>query len=448
MTRTIFFLYGLALIVFGCNDEFLDAKPSKALVIPTRPEDLQALLDNTRVMNGVPGLTDVATDDVFTTASGLTAYGDVARNSYLWAEDIYEGAMSNGDWSHPYEAVFYSNVALTALDRMDEDIRRTPQWTVLKGSALFYRAHAHFHLAKVFAPPYGPEGGLGIPLRLTADVNAPVTRAGLDETYARIAGDLTESLNYLPDKVVVRTRPSKAAAHALLSRVYLSMSDFVRAEEHATAALELDGTLLDYNTVDAQAFIPFPGLGDEVLFHASMYVYLYMIWPTTHVDPTLYASYDDNDLRKEIFFRPGAGGRFNFKGHYTGQLVWFAGIANDELYLTRAECRARRSDIAGALSDLNTLLAKRWRAGTFVPVDETDEERLLEIILEERRKELLFRGIRWMDLRRLNLEERFRKTLVREIDGVEYKLTPNSARYVFPIPHNEIVASGIEQNPR
>ncbi|MNX64087.1 SusD family protein [compost metagenome] len=99
------------------------------------------------------------------------------------------------------------------------------------------------------------------------------------------------------------------------------------------------------------------------------------------------------------------------------------------------------------MEDLNTLLSKRFGAG-FVPYTATDQKNAILTILKERRKELLFRGLRWMDLRRLNKEPEYAVTLTRIVNGTTYTLPPNDPRYVYPIPPDEIAISGIEQNER
>ena len=100
------------------------------------------------------------------------------------------------------------------------------------------------------------------------------------------------------------------------------------------------------------------------------------------------------------------------------------------------------------MSDLNMLLEKRYVAGTFVPLSATDAEDALIKVLAERRKELVFRGLRWPDLRRLNKDPRFAKTITRSLDGEIFELPPNSPRYVLPIPQKVIELSGIKQNDR
>jgi len=101
------------------------------------------------------------------------------------------------------------------------------------------------------------------------------------------------------------------------------------------------------------------------------------------------------------------------------------------------------------MRDLNTLLQNRWRAGVFTPVTATDADDALGKILAERRKELLFRGLRWTDLRRLNKEPRRALTLTRTVNGQVYTLLPNDVRYVYAIPSNVLSFNpDMPQNPR
>ena len=92
-------------------------------------------------------------------------------------------------------------------------------------------------------------------------------------------------------------------------------------------------------------------------------------------------------------------------------------------------------------------MVKRWKAGTFNPFVLTDATETLRIILEERRKELLYRTLRWSDLRRLNKEANFADTIYRKINGQKYQLLPGSQRYTFQIDRQAINISGIQQNP-
>src|SRR5690606_21140365 len=130
-----------------------------------------------------------------------------------------------------------------------------------------------YHLAQLFAPPYqqgGTDALPGIPLRLSPDINEPSYRATLSETYARIVADLKAAVPLLPDLPPVKTQPSKAAAYAALSRVYLTMQHYAEARAYADSCLRLQPALIDYNRLDTLSAQPqFPALNEEVIFHAT-----------------------------------------------------------------------------------------------------------------------------------------------------------------------------------
>lgn len=440
------------LLLTGCDEDFLDKKSNKALVVPTTLQDLQAILDNSEtVINVTPGIGSVASDEGFTTYSAWQSFPTPAeRNTYIWAREIFEG-VQNSDWNRPYQQIFYANVALDGVNNIEITTINQAQWNNVKGSALFVRAHALLQLAELFTAPYQEDQAssqLGLPIRRTADVSAPVTRSSQKETYDQIIADLNEALQYLPESSPYKTRPTIAAANALLARVSLFIGNFQAAESFASASLAKTDFLLDYNALNAAAARPIPRMNDEILYYATQNTYTYLTTTTTYVDTVLQQSYDVNDLRKTVFFTQRLPNRYTFKANYTGSVVMFGGIANDEVYITRAEARARLGQIDGALADLNALLVKRWKTDLYVPINETNPDALLSIILAERQKELLFRNVRYSDLRRLNLDSRFAKTLTRTLNNVEYSLPPNDPRYTFPIPEQEIRNSGIQQNPR
>ncbi len=118
------------------------------------------------------------------------------------------------------------------------------------------------------------------------------------------------------------------------------------------------------------------------------------------------------------------------------------------MYLARAECYARLGQSGKALDDVNHLLAHRYVSGTYTPLVTIAEDDLLPLILLERRKELLFRGVRWEDLRRLNREGRFQTTLERTIGGKTYELPPGHPNWTWPIPPEAIAIGGYQQNER
>src|SRR5690606_20876408 len=136
------------------------------------------------------------------------------------------------------------------------------------------------------------------------------------------------------------------------------------------------------------------------------------------VDTVLYNEFSGDDLRKKYFFIKNSNGSIRFRGSYTGTPNPFTGLAVDEVVLSKAECMVRSGNVEDALMWLNHLLVNRFPVDKFDPVIEQDAGTLLKMTLLERRKQLMFRDVRWMDLKRLNLDPRFQTTLKRTVDNI------------------------------
>jgi hypothetical protein len=74
-----------------------------------------------------------------------------------------------------------------------------------------------------------------------------------------------------------------------------------------------------------------------------------------------------------------------------------------------------------------------------------DRADALKKIRTERRKELLMRGMRWIDLKRYNREGE-NLVISRNIGGKLVSLAPNAGYYALPIPVDIIEQTGIAQN--
>lgn len=293
-----------------------------------------------------------------------------------------------------------------------------------------------------------------MPIRRTADINDVPQRASVKQTYNFILSDLTSAINLFNTVISTkfRNRPSKSAAYALLARISLFMRDYPSARKAADNSLSTYDNLIDYNTLDSTAYFPFPVANNnvEVLLYTLTnpnYSAIALYYGSCFIDSGLISLYKDNDLRKSLFFLP-VNGSYRIKSAYTGNTYLpFTGLAVDEIYLIKSECQARSGDVAGALTTLNKLLVARYKTGSFVPYDTQSASEALKIILTERRKELIWRGLHWNDIKRLNKEGN-NIVLKRTVDGTVYTLPPNDPKYVMPIPDDEIALSHIQQNIR
>jgi len=453
--RLSFFLL-LALV--GCSkSDFLNKKPNSNIVVPTSIEDMNQLLDNTVFIYSSPSLGIMSSDEYYyqTFDAYQAAYYKTEKNAYIWTKDIYQGENSVPDWNIPYQGIFYCNVILEQWEKLPEDDKKSLQGQFIKGWALFNRGYAYFNLMSTFSPAYNAATAatdLGVPLKLTANINNLEQRATVDKVYSQILLDLRSSIQLLPNSLPVnRNRPSKVAAYALLSRVSLNMRDYSTAGKFADSSLQLHNSLIDYNTLDATSNITLTNNNTELLYYNITHIN-YGATFTSYaasvvVDSNLIKLYDSSDLRKQIFFENRDGGFFTKAAYACDNYFPFTGLAVDEIYLIRAECLAREEKLSESLMLLNSLLITRYSKGGFKPFKFDNSEQLLKQILIERRKELAWRGARWNDLRRLNMEGA-NITLKRVLNGVAYTLLPRDPRYTMPIPDDEIALSHIQQNIR
>lgn len=449
----VYYIFILCLGFISCNKkEFLEERPRSDLFVPTTLEDFQALLDNDFAMSLTPVLGELSADNYYLLPSSWPLLTTKEKGAYTWEKDTYNGEGNVIDWNTPYEQVLYTNVVLEGLKNVPITPDNRLQWNTIKGGALFMRAYAFYNLAQVFALPYNSataNTNPGIPLKLSPNVDEKVPRSTVEQTYTQILNDLLEAKTLLPDTISnLRIRANKPAAFAQLARVYLSMRQYDKAGANADSSLQLYKFLIDYNTRDASVR-PFEKLNIETMYQSRFVETNILKGVSGHglVDTNLYNSYSPNDLRRSLFYYTNPLGKLTFKGSYTGLIWGFTGLATDETYLIRAECRARANNVNGAMEDLNTLLQQRWKAGFFVPLTATSWEQALNIILTERRKELPCRGVRWTDIRRLNQGGDNIKP-VRLINNLSYDLPVNSLKYALPIPPDVEQLGNYKQNER
>lgn len=449
-------LSALGTAVISClKRELLNSAPSSAYQIPSSLQDLQALLDNESVMNSSPVLGELSADAINISDQLWSSLTHREKNTYIWASSIFDEREIVDDWLLPYQQVFYANVVLYELPHFNSTGSFKQQWNNIKGDAHFKRAYAFYNIAQLFAPPFDEmiDNSLGIPLRLTPVVEVPSQRSTVHQTYNQILADLFTARFFLPARIdsANRNRPSVSAVFAMLARLYHSMRIYDKAGMYADSCLMMYNELIDYNDLFLSSNVPFNRLNKETLyqtrFHATTDCLIGYSVSGCIIDSALYFSYAPGDLRPLAYFIMNKDKLPNIKGSYYGNYQPFSGLAIDEIYLIRAEWHARNNNTVAALTDLNTLLKKRWKAGSYKPITGLPSSDILQLIIAERQKELVMRGLRWTDIRRLNKEERS-ITLRRKISGQLYELPPNDKRYVLPIPPAIISKTGMPQNPR
>jgi hypothetical protein len=280
--------------------------------------------------------------------------------------------------------------------------------------------------------------------------------------YAAIIKDLTEALADLPltytgytnNVYHTKTRGTKAAAAAFLSRVYLYKGDYANAKKYAKDVIDKT-----YGTFALNATV-------GGAFNKGNYTTAETIWsiPNNATDnPNTNAAlpmrYYPSDVRGDVvlsatFLNLATNPKFASDAKYTDVATradWAPVIRYAEVLLTYAEAQARTGTgvDADALAKLNEVRDRaRVSMPSYTASDfNNDKDIFIEAIFEERRIELAFEGHRFWDMMRV------KATVSGKYDynGTNI-LAPQpfgANKNVFPIPQIEVDKSKkvLVQNP-
>lgn len=455
MRRVIIILLSfLGIMTFSSCEKFLSERPSSSVANLSSLTQMQALMDAGNRMNfgNYSWLLEVGTDDFFLGKGGFDGARELEKSVYTWDDrPIYTLEFEPSNWTNPFHIIAVANTVLDELPLIKESGGLSREH--IEGTALFHRAFAYHNLVQVYCKAYDPSTAdidLGLPIRFNSDMDQKSIRASLKETFLFIESDIKQAIELLPIHSEFKTRPSKVAAHALMARIYLLMGKYFEANEHVQQSLSMYDHLIDFNELDVSRPYPIVAMNEETLFFAYFSPRLLLPSRECYVDTILYEQYQPNDLRKTIFFRSENNGYHSFRGSFMGSTSCFIGLTVSELLLIQAESLARLGQTQESLAVLNKLLKNRYKFDEFESLTLDKNTNILHLVLEERRKELIFRGNRWSDLKRLNNDPQFAKTLIRRIPGYQetYELPPGDLRYVYLIPETVIEISGLIQNPR
>jgi len=422
-------------MVFGLAScqEYLEEKPDKSILVPTSPEDVQALLDYYPNLNQNSLITFIISDDWETTSANWESLQLWEQNAYLWKTEIFDPNTQSTDYIRLHNQIFTANVCLEVLNKVEEASEEIKN---LQGQALALRARALFELSLLFLPHTLSEDAdiSKIPIHLKPEINSDPEMLGVNETLDIVEQDLLEAFNLLYEKGAYRTRPDKISVQALLSRLYLYQLRWEDALESSKYVLQSDYELMDFHNLNAALAYPFEVFNSETLLYGVTSSFSVTASSASYVNSELYAQYAENDMRKSLFFTLDRDSLPLFKGSYIGDYNLFTGISLSEVYLTMAESAVRTGKVEEGLSYLNSLGENRYRE--FEEWDLTDSAQVLELVFEERRKELVFKGTRWMDMKRME-SLGIPNNPTRIIYGGQYLLNSES-QFTLQVPAYEI----------
>lgn len=450
------------LTVTSCED-YTDVTPKGALVVETAAQyyDLVSLPNRGYPINNFQYLVDdqwMKEGDVI----GKTPNINIINFTFDETTDRVSLLTSSSFYSQAYAYINRWNTIITLVDDSKGDAA-TKQ--LAKAEAKINRAYDHFLLVNTYAKGYDPQTATtdgGICIMDKFDLESQPSKSTVAEVYAFIQKDIDEALPYLQEKPVDVYHPSLAFAYAFKAKVHLFKREIASAREAAEKSLSYNNKIFDlvaYNAQGGPAAISVPAANNvEVLSYQYMTGYNEMNFAYQYlISPELRTLFGTNDARFNLFFNTTSTTNLDQGSNaaywsmaYTKFFYSTVGMKTTEVYLMLAECYAREDKFTEAVDVLNTLRAKRILSGTVNLAVPTTRKETMELVINERRKELLLGFNRFFDLKRLNTEADYAKTVTRLFPLVNktvaqktYILQPNSRLYIIPFP-----LSVLTKNPK
>ena len=458
--------FSLALGLFSCEDRLNELRPEQDLTEEsafnseaTAMSSLFGVYSTTQNYEIFGGLShiigDFHADNVqfigsFPTLQEIQNFNIVGANSSVQAL-----------WQVHYRAITRANNVIAKAPTVVDPGFTDAEKAQVVAEAKFMRALLYFQMANFFSQPYQLSGGdnLSVPLVLepfTGEITFP-ERATLNQVHAQIEKDLTEAIPALKtasqfsDPSEARGRATVGAAQALLARLKLYREDWAQAEKYARAVLA-DGSYklaTDYafynaNTSEDVFTIQNSAIDNGRTGSGGLASYYRPAANGGRGDAAysaeLLKSYEKDDKRLSSLSSVGVGadgGTYTFTTKYPDAVNNADNspiIRTTEVVLTLAEAIVQQAaTVVGAQEAITLINPLRVRAGLapYTVTSFISRNDLLNAILDERRKELAFEGLRRMDLLR------YKKPLKTSGEGAN-KAVFGGNLTILPIPQREL----------
>ncbi|QEH41638.1 RagB/SusD family nutrient uptake outer membrane protein [Chitinophaga sp. XS-30] len=484
---------GVCLLLFGSCKEYLDVTP-KGRLIPTQVSEFDRLLDNEEIVmsffldNNLGCMLAYMTDNIALSEGLANIHYKAFNHPNI---DRYYGHIYRAPYKNPnvkdefwdggiYGTVKYFNNVIDGVTAL-KNAQNEAEANKVLAQAYAGRAWVYLHAALAYGPVYQPGASNDtrtVPYVTSADISTPVPDLSTQqEMFRRIGEDLHAALPYAPATTNYPSRPNKTATLAMLAYYHLFTQEYDSTVYYAnlawTAATAAGGpaqVLYDFNALsfsdpgnplfssivspDNKAHLP---TSREMLFFrftdngaGSM--------DDSYPSEEFVALFDqDDDLRFRYFLQAAPGFQTVFGGtpyddgeriqYYRGAYTFgnaprfqmTAGLSYPEVLLMRAEGYARTNRPDEAIADLNTLRRYRFKTGTPELTVPGDQDEVIRLVLEERRRELPLGHVkRFMDLKRLCLDQGkpWSKAIITHTVGTtHFEATVNSPAFRLNIPN-------------
>lgn len=465
MKKSIIYLIALLTLPIVSCDNYIDITPKGAITVDSARQYYELIVNPMR--SYYPSSFALLSDDAWAKESNIIGYESLSADgiNFTFNEQADRTLLADNNlYENMYKNILRSNLIIDNID----NVPGSPELKALaKAEARVFRAWDHFLAVNTFARAYTPATAIhdgGVCIVDHYDLEATPTKATVAEVYDFIIKDLEESVALLQEKPENIYHPNRAYGYALLAQVRLFHRDWEQARDAALKSLELNAQLADYIAIsNAGGVARYTRYNRDNNPEVLSYMWLASYWTAEQatyyrygmISPELKNLFEAEDLRYSLFLRDTGNSIINYFDTGSGAAIWTpattterftymaVGTRTAEVYLTLAEAYARLNDLNSASDYVNRLRSKRINRTDYqLPTPSTQKEMMDQIILE-RRKELLFGFHRFFDLKRFNIEPEYEKTITRTFPVVTtavpqqtYTLQPNSRLYIIPFPHS------------
>lgn len=476
------FLFLLPVILLAACTKLLEEHP-KAIAAETfynTPAEVEAGLNaiyvplqNPNCMSGLyPAQLEAYGDYIY----GRGSYG--VLNNYAGLDNT-NITRTGQIWQLFYQAINNANICIKAIP-LGKNLSDADKAKYL-AEAKFLRGLIYFTMVKNWG---------GVILRTEANADSiNLKRSSSDDTYALALTDLKYAEQNLPDNPRLTGTPSKLAAKAVLTELYVWLKQWANARDEAKAVVQSGKFSLvpvavanDFNkifgpnivtTSEEIFYLKFTRQGNNYGFWFAMYEHApgdgrhgaggYYGHYSDTVRNTVIKNWDNNDLRKQFnwyswniglgpntilnakFSDPAATGQFGAGNDYP----WYK-YSDILLWYAEAENNVNNGPNASALEALNQVHRRAYGYNALQPspVDfqlaNYNAQSFINLVTQERNYETCDEAKRWLDLKRLGTV----KQVIQSVKGI----TIAEKMLLWPIPtieilYNKAVDPVKDQNP-
>lgn len=455
-----------SLLFFSC-DNTLDLKPEDSLT----PEvvfsnetltngALNGMYSACQPSNVLSGSYDAATEwqtDNVKFVGSFPTFNEIFN--YITLSD---NTSTSAFWIAHYNAILQANAVIKNTPNVPSQPTNAftdAEKANIIGQAKFVRALLYLRLSANYGHQLQQnlkEANLSVPLVLEpfeGTIEYP-KRSTLKEVHTQIEKDLLDAVNTITPTSTDRTKATVASAKALLARLYLYQEKWAQAADYSNQVINTTGFTFAtnytfYNTLSTELIFTLQNVAGDAATTES-YSNLFNgsnangrgDCPFSDNLKALFTS-EVGDLRYSATLTRTGTSAVGVQDLFTSKYPTAATRTDDppvirisEMFLIRAEANLRGNLTVGGSLPVADVNRTRVRAG-LAPLTALT----LTDILNERRKEFCFEGLRRMDLLRNNLPLRS-AGLANSAESA-----PGADKTIYPIPQRERdINKNLDQN--